>query len=121
MALNQGEVVVAFLSVTCSHCKTAAYKLAIAEKKYNMPRVVTVFIGKEEKLPKFWEESNSEFPYVFSYAFIAYTIQNIALPCETSLRNYCETSTKLLRNYYETTKFNLVLLSETTTKLLSAT
>ncbi|MBL4623990.1 MAG: hypothetical protein JKY42_02435 [Flavobacteriales bacterium] len=65
IALSQGEVIVAFFSVTCGHCKNAAYKLTIAEKKYNLPRVVTVFIGKEEKLSRFWEESNSEFPHVF--------------------------------------------------------
>ena len=65
LALNDGEVIVAFLSVTCKHCKTAAYMLEIAKRKYNLPSVVAVFIGDEEKLPKFWSESNSDFPYVF--------------------------------------------------------
>ncbi|MGY8953134.1 MAG: MauE/DoxX family redox-associated membrane protein [Flavobacteriales bacterium] len=65
MALNDGEVIVAFLRASCKHCKTAAYKLTIAQRKYDLPRVVAVFYGNEEKLPKFWAESNSDFPNVF--------------------------------------------------------
>ncbi len=65
IALNEGEAIVAFLSVSCKHCKNVAYKLSIAQEKYDLPRIVTIFIGKEEKLPEFWKASNSEFPHVF--------------------------------------------------------
>jgi uncharacterized membrane protein YphA (DoxX/SURF4 family) len=65
LALNDGEVIVAFFSVSCKHCKNVAYKLSIAQEKYDLPRIVTVFIGKEEKLPDFWKDSNSNFPHVF--------------------------------------------------------
>ena len=65
LALNAGEVIVAFFSVSCKHCKNVAYKLSIAQEKYDLPRIVTVFIGKEEKLPDFWKDSNSNFPHVF--------------------------------------------------------
>lgn len=80
LALNDGEVIVAFLSVTCKHCKTAAYMLEIAKRKYNLPRVVAVFIGDEEKLPKFWLESNSDFPYVFFANKRIYKITNGKFP-----------------------------------------
>lgn len=81
LRLDEGEVIVAFLSVTCRHCKNAAYKLQIAkDKNKDLPRVATVFIGKKEKIDAFWEESNSRLPYVFFPDRRVYKITNGIFP-----------------------------------------
>lgn len=62
--LKKGEYIIGFLSLKCPHCMNAAYKLTILQKQYKLPPIYSVFIGKEERLQKFMEESRSSFPYV---------------------------------------------------------
>ena len=62
--LSQGEKILAFMLVSCPHCKNAANKLAIAHKKYDIPEVFFVFQGNEEDITAFMKESRSDFPYV---------------------------------------------------------
>jgi thiol-disulfide isomerase/thioredoxin/uncharacterized membrane protein YphA (DoxX/SURF4 family) len=65
--IGEKKSIVAFLSLTCQHCKTVAYKLQIAAKKYNLPPIYFVFKGTyDEKLYQaFSKESNSSLPFTF--------------------------------------------------------
>ena len=62
--LSRGEKILAFMLVNCPHCKTVAYKLAIADKKYDLPGIFFVFRGSEEDIATFMAKSKSDFPYV---------------------------------------------------------
>ncbi|MFH1321880.1 MAG: hypothetical protein ABII90_14670 [Bacteroidota bacterium] len=62
--LSKGKKILAFLLAKCSHCKTVAYKLAIANKKYDLPEIYFIFSGKEEDITYFMTESRSNFPFV---------------------------------------------------------
>lgn len=61
--LNQGEYILAFLSVTCPHCKVGAQKLSVASKKLDLPQTHAFFIGDEDKMEEFKYKSNSDLPY----------------------------------------------------------
>ena len=72
--MAKGEKIIAVLSLTCQHCKHAAYKLAIAARKYKLPPIYFIFKGaKSEKIKAgldkkkdaFFKESNSLFPFVY--------------------------------------------------------
>lgn len=60
----EGEYLLAFLSLECSHCKTTAQKLAIISKKYKIPPIKVFFLGAEKQVTGFNQESNSSFEYV---------------------------------------------------------
>jgi len=62
--LSKGKKILAFLLVNCPHCKNAAYKLAIANKKYDLPEIYFIFRDNENDIADFMKESKSDFPYV---------------------------------------------------------
>ena len=61
---SEGEKILAFMSVNCSHCKLGSYKLFILTKQYNLPPVYVFFIGEDWKVDDFFSASRSNFPYV---------------------------------------------------------
>lgn len=62
--LSKGEKILAFMLINCPHCKNAAYKLAIADKKYDLPEIFFIFQGNEEGIADFMTKSKSNFTYV---------------------------------------------------------
>jgi len=67
MNLLQGKKVVGFLSSGCEYCKMAAHKLSLMQSFYGFPEqdVLFVFLGSEEGVRRFFEDSEStQYPYV---------------------------------------------------------
>jgi hypothetical protein len=63
--LRKGKQIVAFMSLTCRHCRIAAYKMHIIKKQN--PEIPFYFIlnGEEKKLESFFNETKSrEIPYI---------------------------------------------------------
>ncbi|MGB0390039.1 MAG: MauE/DoxX family redox-associated membrane protein [Salibacteraceae bacterium] len=61
---DENEYLLAFFSSKCPHCKTAAQKLAIEERKFEFPKVKVFIKGTPESIDVFFKESNAAFPYV---------------------------------------------------------
>ena len=61
--MEEGEYLIAFLSISCPHCRVGAQKLSVAAKKHDLPRIHALFIGDESKMDEFRFESNSNLPY----------------------------------------------------------
>lgn len=57
--------VIAFMSTTCSHCRTGARRLAFAYDNKDLPPIHLFMIGPREAMPEFMKESTSKFPYTF--------------------------------------------------------
>lgn len=67
--LREGKRIIAFLSLTCPHCKLGAFKLHLMHK--NNPNIPIYFVlnGENQNLPAFLEESKSfDMPYTFMTA-----------------------------------------------------
>jgi len=62
--LKEGEKIVAFLALFCEHCKYAAQKLSVLNKKPQAPEIYLILYGEEEKLSDFLNETKANFPYV---------------------------------------------------------
>ncbi|MFN6943731.1 MAG: MauE/DoxX family redox-associated membrane protein [Cytophagaceae bacterium] len=58
--LRKGKWVLAYLSLTCSHCKIAAYKLQVMQKKNPELPIYFILNGKKEGLAQFYEETKSD-------------------------------------------------------------
>jgi hypothetical protein len=58
--LSKGKHILAFLSLTCPHCKIAATKLRIIHKRAPEIGIYFVLNGDKEDLKSFFEENNSE-------------------------------------------------------------
>lgn len=64
--LMQGKRIIAFLSLTCPHCKLGAFKLHLMHKDNPQLPIYFILNGDEEKLPAFFEESKAaDMPYSF--------------------------------------------------------
>ncbi len=61
--IEEGEYLIAFLSITCPHCKVGSQKLSVASAKHDLPRIHAFFVGDEKKMSDFQFESNSKLPY----------------------------------------------------------
>lgn len=59
-SLKTGKHVISFLSLSCSHCRTAAHKMTIMKDRNPSLPFYFVIAGKEEYLQSFWEETKSE-------------------------------------------------------------
>lgn len=63
--LMQGRDLVAFLSLTCSHCRVGAYKLHIIKEKHPEWPIFLVLNGEDKHLSSFYRETYSEdLPFV---------------------------------------------------------
>ncbi|RYE23201.1 MAG: hypothetical protein EOP51_11285 [Sphingobacteriales bacterium] len=64
--LRKGKHIVAFMSLTCPHCKKAAYLLHVLKKKHNDLPVYLVLNGHPDQLKPFFDETHaSNVPYLF--------------------------------------------------------
>lgn len=62
--LRKGKWVLAFLSLTCPHCKIAAYKLQVIKSKNPDIPIYFFLNGKEKLLPEFFKEAGiKDIPY----------------------------------------------------------
>lgn len=61
MDLNQGKKVVGIFSTGCDFCKTTAHKLSLMQAYYGFPEqdICYIFMGNEEGVEQFFEESES--------------------------------------------------------------
>lgn len=63
---NEGKKIIAFLSVACKHCKSAAYKLAYLKKeKKNSNLILVVGSKKEENLQPFFDDTGVDAPFIW--------------------------------------------------------
>jgi uncharacterized membrane protein YphA (DoxX/SURF4 family) len=61
-SLKEGKYLLAFVSLTCEHCKKAAYKLYIMNRQKTLPPIYMVVLGEEEDWEEFVEETKANFP-----------------------------------------------------------
>lgn len=61
LSLREGRKVVCFFSTSCDYCQMAARKLSLMQQFYGFPKenITYLFIGNEESIAKFYEESGS--------------------------------------------------------------
>jgi uncharacterized membrane protein YphA (DoxX/SURF4 family) len=57
--LRKGKHIVAFMSLSCSHCKVAAYKMHIIKKQDPEIPFYFIFNGSENKLQPFFDETKA--------------------------------------------------------------
>ena len=59
--LRKGKQVICFLSTSCEYCQMAAQKLSLMQQFYGFPKenITYLFMGNEESIAKFYEESGS--------------------------------------------------------------
>lgn len=59
--LREGKQVVCFFSTSCDYCQMAAHKLSLMQQFYGFPKenITYLFMGNEEGIAKFYEESGS--------------------------------------------------------------
>ena len=59
--LTEGKKVVAFFSSGCEYCKMSAHKLSLMQSYYGFPEddILYVFMGTEEGVKRFYDESES--------------------------------------------------------------
>jgi hypothetical protein len=63
--LRKGKHIVAFMSLSCSHCKVAAYKMHIIKKQNPDIPFYFIFNGAENKLQPFFDETKaSNIPHI---------------------------------------------------------
>jgi hypothetical protein len=94
---KSGKLLIAFFSTECAHCKIAAKKLALMNKQMNLPKTLVFYLGKENKIPKFREETGNEFPYISTTDVDMYFSQtNGIVPCVYYLEEG-----KVLNRWYE--------------------
>ena len=60
--LTEGKQVICFFSTGCDYCQMAAHKLSLMQRFYGFPadNITFVFMGSEEGIAKFYEESESQ-------------------------------------------------------------
>lgn len=83
VSYEDGKHIVAFLSVSCSHCKNVALKLKTVSEMHNIQPITFVLGGKKDKLPAFLEETNTQFPYhyISNGSFYSYVGGNVPATC----------------------------------------
>lgn len=61
LGLREGKQVVCFFSTSCDYCQMAARKLSLMQQFYGFPKesITYLFMGNEESIAKFYEESGS--------------------------------------------------------------
>lgn len=61
LSLREGKQVICFFSTSCDYCQMAARKLSLMQQFYGFPKenITYLFMGNEESIAKFYEESGS--------------------------------------------------------------
>ena len=59
--LKEGKQIVCFFSTSCEYCQMAAHKLSLMQQFYGFPkeRITCLFMGNEEDIASFYEQSES--------------------------------------------------------------
>ena len=59
--LREGKQIVCFFSTGCEYCQMAAHKLSLMQQFYGFPedRIIYLFLGNEEDVNEFFEQSES--------------------------------------------------------------
>ena len=59
--LREGKQVICFFSMSCEYCQMAAHKLSLMQQFYSFPKenITYLFIGNEEGIAGFYEQSES--------------------------------------------------------------
>ena len=62
LGLTEGKQVVCFFSTGCEYCQMAAHKLSLMQQFYGFPseNITCLFLGSEEGMARFFEQSESE-------------------------------------------------------------
>lgn len=58
--LSKGKHIIAFLSLSCQHCRIAAKKLRLIHEKNNEISIYFVLNGEKEKLQKFFDDTKTQ-------------------------------------------------------------
>jgi hypothetical protein len=62
--VDQGKKIICLFVPGCDHCRDAAKAIAALGRKHKMPPVYILFMNEEVfKLPEFFKETQSDFPY----------------------------------------------------------
>ena len=61
LQLKEGKQIICFFSTSCDYCQMAAHKLSLMQQFYGFPEddITYLFIGNEEGIAKFYEQSES--------------------------------------------------------------
>ncbi len=62
--LTKGKCLVAFFSLDCDHCKEISEIMGDLNNRVSHLRMYCIFLGKEEQVEEFFEETYSNFPYL---------------------------------------------------------
>jgi hypothetical protein len=63
--LSKGKHIIAFLSMSCSHCKSLAFKMHVIEKRHPEIPFFLILNGKEDRLQSFYGETKADnMPYI---------------------------------------------------------
>ncbi|HYV94441.1 MAG TPA: MauE/DoxX family redox-associated membrane protein [Chitinophagales bacterium] len=79
--LMKGKHIISFISLTCPHCKVAAFKMHVMKKRH--PEIPFYFIlnGKENKLQDFYDATKADnIDYMFLFGKNFYTLTGGNLP-----------------------------------------
>lgn len=62
LGLTEGKQVVCFFSTGCEYCQMAVHKLSLMQQFYGFPaeNITCIFLGSEEGMARFFEQSESE-------------------------------------------------------------
>jgi len=58
--LSQGKHIIAFMSMSCPHCRIAAKKMRIIHERNSQIPMYIVLNGKDEKLKEFYDDTHTE-------------------------------------------------------------
>lgn len=85
---KKGNRLIAFFSSQCPHCKIAAQKIELMNKKMKLPPITFVFLGRDSTITKFREETKSTLPYIRTEDIDLFFNQtNSVVPCIYYLEN----------------------------------
>lgn len=79
LSLREGKQVICFFSTSCDYCQMAARKLSLMQQFYGFPKesITYLFMGNEESIAKFYEESGSAQYYDVLYPDVSRMLKAI--------------------------------------------
>lgn len=79
--IRRGKHIVAFMSLTCPHCKIAAYKMQLMEHENPDISMFLVLNGDSSLLAPFWEKTKAQnIPYTMLYGKDFVSLSGLNLP-----------------------------------------
>lgn len=94
---QKGEHILAMFSTQCPHCRIAAQKLALMEKRVKMPEITVFYLGSDSSVAVFQKESKNKLNYVKTLDEELFFNQNKGIiPCIYHLKDG-----KVINRWYE--------------------